>query len=79
MKTCNCIPDKYGHMLDCDLLTHEMGLGVNDSKYSKGYSDGYADAEKHYTNRCILCGTGGIASPSLCIPCKEEHPYWMGE
>jgi hypothetical protein len=46
---------------------------------AQGYLDGYSDAEKHYTNRCILCGTGGIASPSLCIPCKEEHPYWMGE
>lgn len=47
--------------------------------HAQGYSDGYADAEKHYTNRCILCGTGGIASPWLCIPCKEEHPYWMGD
>ena len=47
--------------------------------HAQGYLDGYSDAEKHYTNRCILCGTGGISSPSLCIPCKEENPYWMGD
>ena len=30
MKTCNCIPDKYGHLLDCDLLRHEMGYLLED-------------------------------------------------
>ena len=43
---------------------------------AKGYLDGYTDAEKHYTNRCINCGTGGISSPWLCIPCKEQNPDW---
>jgi len=46
---------------------------------AKGYLDGYTDAEKHYTNRCINCGTGGISSPWLCIPCKEQNPDWNGE
>ena len=38
MKTCNCIPDKYGHLLDCDLLRHEMGylLTYNDDGTVKG-------------------------------------------
>ena len=25
MKTCNCTPDEYGHLLDCALLWDEMG------------------------------------------------------
>jgi hypothetical protein len=49
------------------------------AQYAKGYLDGYTDAEKHYTNRCINCGTGGISSPWLCIPCKEQNPDWNGE
>jgi hypothetical protein len=62
-------------------LPAPIGANHRDIKaeYSQGYLDGYSDAEKHYTNRCILCGTGGITSPSLCISCKEENPHWMGE
>lgn len=48
------------------------------AEYSKGYLEGYTDAEKHYTNKCTLCGTGGIVS-WLCNTCKEENPRWMGE
>lgn len=47
--------------------------------YKDGYLDGYSDAEKHYTNACTLCGTGGISSTWLCIPCKEQKPYWTGD
>ena len=40
--------------------------------YSQGYIEGYADAEKHYTNICIICGTGGTISPLLCLKCREH-------
>lgn len=51
----------------------------NDSEYLRGYLNGYSDAEKHYTNACTLCGTGGISSTWLCISCKEQNPDWNGE
>jgi hypothetical protein len=44
----------------------------------KGYLDGYSDAEKHYTNKCTLCGIGGISSTLLCNECKEEIIIGMG-
>jgi hypothetical protein len=47
--------------------------------YADGYLDGYTDAEKHYRNKCVLCGIGGISSSWLCMPCKEENPHWIGE
>jgi hypothetical protein len=35
---CNCIPDEYGHLLDCALLWDEMGylLTYNDDGTVKG-------------------------------------------
>lgn len=45
---------------------------------AQAYLEGYSDAEKHYTNKCILCGTGGTVS-WLCNECKEENPHWRGE
>jgi hypothetical protein len=49
-----------------------------DAAYAKAYLDGYSDAEKHYTNKCTLCGTGGTVS-WLCNECKKENPHWIGE
>ena len=40
-------------------------------EYAQGYLEGYSDAEKHYTNKCILCGTGGTVS-WLCNECKDK-------
>ena len=52
---------------------------IHESEYAKGYLDGYTDAQTHYTKTCIICGTGGISSTWLCIPCKEENPDCNGE
>jgi hypothetical protein len=49
-----------------------------EAAYAQGYLAGYSDAEKHYTNKCTLCGVGGTPA-SLCIECKKDHPYWRGE
>ena len=49
-----------------------------EAAYARGYLEGYSDAEKHYTNKCTLCGIGGTPA-SLCLECKKDHPYWMGE
>ena len=49
-----------------------------EAEFARGYLEGYSDAEKHYTNLCTLCGTGGTIS-WLCNTCKEENPRWMGE
>ena len=48
-----------------------------EAAYARGYLEGYSDAEKHYTNKCTLCGVGGTTA-SLCLECKKGHPYWMG-
>ena len=48
-----------------------------EAEFARGYLEGYSDAEKHYTNKCTLCGTGGTVSWA-CNECKKDNPHWMG-
>lgn len=44
-----------------------------DAAYNRGYSDGYKEAEKYYTNSCFSCGYAGEWSTWVCDDCIKNN------
>lgn len=63
---CTCDPDDYGHEWTCQKLCQ---CDIIRAAYQRGYKE----AEKFYTNSCMLCGYAGEWSTYICDDCIERQ------